>query len=487
MRDERRGRDRVVGAMIGLAVGDALGVPVEFEPRASREADPVRDMRGGGTWKLPPGAWSDDTSLALCLAQSIALRGFDPEDSGRRSLAWMDEGLWAAQGKAFDIGGATRRALDRIRAGMPAVLAGGRGENDNGNGSLMRIMPAAMWLASAPEPARLRAIASYSAATHGHPRSILGCWLLSLVASRLMGGLGTAEAYEAAMQEARACLSGLPASLKAETGAYARVLDGSLAKAPAASIRGSGYVVHCLEASLWCLLSTKDFRSCVLSAVNLGEDADTTGAVAGALAGLAYGREGIPDEWATTIARAQEIETLAERLSILAYPPSPPEGCYWVLPGKLLAGPYPGRKAGASPSLASLLDSGVDAFIDLSAEGEDAGAEAYSVREGIEHRRAPMADMSADEVAVKRALVEIEAALASGKTAYVHCVGGMGRTGAVVGAFLADTGLAAPGEGLLLLGSLRKLAALKPELSPQTEAQRALVALTRPGPFALPL
>jgi ADP-ribosylglycohydrolase len=487
MRDERPGRDRVVGAMVGLAVGDALGVPVEFEPRKAREADPITGMRGGGTWKLPPGTWSDDTSLALCLAQSIVLRGFDAEDSGRRSLAWMDEGLWAAEGRAFDVGGATRRALDRIRGGMPAVLAGGRGENDNGNGSLMRIMPAAIWLASVPEPGRLRAIASYSATTHGHPRSILGCWLLSLVVAHLAAAASPADAYEAAMAEARACMDGLPVSLKAEAGAYARVLDGSLAKAPAASIRGSGYVVHCLEASLWCLLSTKDFSTCVLAAVNLGEDADTTGAVAGALAGFAYGRGGIPAEWATRIARASEIEELAAKLALLAYPPTPPEGCYWVLPGKLLAGPYPGRKRGAAPALASLLDSGVDAFIDLSAEGEEVGAEAYAVGKGIEHRRAPMADMSADEVGVKRALVEIEAALESGKTAYVHCVGGMGRTGTVIGAFLAEKGLAAPGEGLSLLGSLRRLAGLQPELSPQTDAQRGLVAFTRPGPFALPL
>jgi ADP-ribosyl-[dinitrogen reductase] hydrolase len=135
-------RERVVGALVGLAAGDALGVPVEFEPRAARTGDPVRDMRGGGTWKLEPGTWSDDTSLALCLAESIVEKGFDPEDSGRRSLAWLDEGLWTARGTVFDVGGATRRALGRIRSGLPAVFAGGRGENDNGNGSLMRILPA---------------------------------------------------------------------------------------------------------------------------------------------------------------------------------------------------------------------------------------------------------------------------------------------------------------------------------------------------------
>ena len=116
-------KGRVVGAMVGLAVGDALGVPVEFEPRSARVADPVRDMRGGGTWKLERGTWSDDTSLALCLAESIVEKGFDPEDSGKRSLAWMDDGLWTARGEVFDVGGATRRALgkDFPNCRMPAA------------------------------------------------------------------------------------------------------------------------------------------------------------------------------------------------------------------------------------------------------------------------------------------------------------------------------------------------------------------------------
>jgi ADP-ribosyl-[dinitrogen reductase] hydrolase len=451
----------------------------------------VREMRGGGTWKLSPGTWSDDTSLALCLAQSIALRGFDPEDSGRRSLAWLDEGLWTADGRAFDVGGATRRALDRIRSGMPAVLAGGRGENDNGNGSLMRIMPAAIWLAALPEPARLRAVASYSAVTHGHPRSLLGCWFLALVTSRLSGGLGPREAYEAAMQEARSLSDSLPASLRAEEGAYAHVLDGSLASAPPSSIRGSGYVVHCLEAALWCLVSTGDFRSCVLAAVNLGEDADTTGAVAGALAGFAYGRSSIPEEWATKIARASEIESLAASLAAFAFPQPAPEGSYWVLPGKLLAGAYPGRPrgSGAPVTLPALNGRGIDAFLDLSDEGENVGVPGYSAAlgAGVEHRRAPMADMSADPEAVKKALGELDALLEAGRNVYVHCVGGEGRTGAVIGAYLAEKGLAAPGEALGLLSSIRAREGLSPESSPQTEEQRRLVAGARPGPFALPL
>jgi ADP-ribosylglycohydrolase/radical SAM superfamily enzyme YgiQ (UPF0313 family) len=312
---------RVTGALVGLAVGDALGLPVEFEPRSEREADPVCDMRPSFSWKLAPGTWSDDTALALCLAESICEKGFDPQDAGERFVSWMDRGLWSATGEAIGIGGATRRALERVRAGVPAVLSGGRGENDNGNGSLMRILPASIWLSSLPEPARLRAIAAYSAITHGHPRSMLGCYLHCLVAGRLLAGEAPGAAYAAAMDEARSRLAALPPTMRAEAPAYGRILDCSLASASAASVRGSGYVVHCLEAALWCLLNTSDYRSCVLAAVNLGEDSDTTAAVDGGLAGLVYGRASVPGEWVSVLARRSEIESLAGRFASLIASP----------------------------------------------------------------------------------------------------------------------------------------------------------------------
>jgi len=491
-------RDRVVGSLIGLAAGDALGVPVEFEARSQREIDPVRGMRGGGTWKLEPGTWSDDTSLALCLAESIVEKGFDPEDCGRRSLAWLDEGLWTAHGVVFDVGGATRRALDRIRLGLPAVHAGGRGENDNGNGSLMRILPASLWLSALPEPARFRAIAAYSACTHGHPRSILGCWLHALVAGRLLQGARPRDAYLGAMQEARALVPTLPTSARAEAPAYARVLDGGIPTLPAAAIRGSGYVVHCLEASLWCLATTGDFASCVLAAVNLGEDADTTGAVAGGLAGLAYGRRAISAEWAAALARVAEIEALGHRLASLVEGAAPLPRSYWVIPGKLLAGAYPGLRPSGQPSetqadLGLILGSGVDAFVDLTAAGEDLGAEPYSsFLEGrstgpghpVERRSLPMRDMGSDPSEVRRALGEIDALLASGRTVYLHCRGGLGRTGTVVGAYIAEKGLAPPGEAAALVHSLRARTDTPGAASPQTEAQLRLVAASRPGPSA---
>jgi len=490
MRKAPSRRDRIVGGLVGLAVGDALGVPVENEPRAYRDADPVLDMRSGGGWLTGRGLWSDDTSLALCLAESIVLRGFDPEDAGRRSLAWLDEGRWTAQGAAFGIGGSTYRALTHIRSGMPAVMAGGRGENDNGNGSLMRILPASIWLSKLPEPARFRAVASYSAYTHGHPRSLLGCWLHCLVASRLLEGYEPAAAVEVAAAEARRLLPTLPGRVAAQAASYSRILDRPLTELTRDDVRGSGYVVHCLEAALYCLVTTSDYSSCALAAVNLGEDADTTAAVAGGLAGLAYGVGAIPHTWRTSIARADEISNLAERLSRLVDISAPLPRSYWVLPGKLLAGGYPDVEGG---DLDALLDAGIDAFVDLTVEGERSIAYSYedrlrraaSVRRrAVEYERISIADMSAELERVELALREIDRFLHSGHSVYVHCLGGLGRTGTVVGSFLVKKGLARTSEALKLIAALRSSTDTPASPSPQTDSQRSLIESIRPDPDA---
>lgn len=514
---------RVAGGLVGLAVGDALGVPVEFAPRSERDTDPVAGMRSGGTWAEEAGTWSDDTSLSLCLAESIVERGFDPEDFGRRALAWLREGRWSARGRTFDVGGATRRSLEKIGSGMPAVRAGGRGENDNGNGSLMRALPAAIWLAASPEPLRLRAAAAYSAVTHGHPRSLLGVWLHALVAAGLLRGAGPAEAYAAGMAEARNLLPALPAAFRIESRAYERVLGGGLAGLPRALVRGSGYVVHCLEASLWALLTTNSFSSCVLAAVNLGEDSDTTGAVAGGLAGLAYGLEAIPPEWRGVLARREEIEALAARLSAMVSARPPFAGSYWILPGRLLAGPHPlaVSEAESRARVEALRAVGIEVVVDLTDEGEGfpggdeaayaallsgagGGAQehgglsaggsasgrgpasgAQKARGRIERRSAPLRDSGAEAAGVRRAVGQVEAALESGGGVYLHCRGGVGRTGMVAAACLVERGLAAPSEALGALASLRS-AAGESRPSPETPEQRELVVAWRPGPAALP-
>ncbi len=493
-------RSRAAGGLLGLALGDALGLCVDFGSRAERQADPVTGLREASGWGKGLGIWSDETSLALCLADSICATGFDPQDFGQRALSWLDEGHRSAIGRSFGAGGQVVRALERIRGGMPAVIAGGRGENDNGNGGLSRMLPASIWLAGMSEPLLWRAVASYSAPTHGHPRSFLASWLHALVVTGLMAGLSPTEAYGEAMERAQVWLATGEPRLRAEAGHFDRVLGGNLAKLPSTAVRGSGYVVHCLEASLWCLLGTGDFHDCVLAAVNLGENANATAATAGGLAGLAYGREALPEKWVSRLSHAQDVEASGLALAGLVETRILLPGVYRVLPGRLFAGPWPhGAEDGSSNMrLSALLDAGIDAVLDLTEAGEGFGAKvlphywaefkAMAAGYGIEpeRRRVPIADMSAaGGPEIRAALADIDAMLGSGRRVYVHCLGGLGRTGTVIGAWLVEHGLAAPGEALDLLAALREASGAGEHGSPETQEQRLAVSRWRSGAAAL--
>ncbi|NML64370.1 ADP-ribosylglycohydrolase family protein [Hymenobacter sp. RP-2-7] len=311
--------------MLGLAVGDALGVPVEFASREARRRDPVLGLRAYGTHHQPAGTWSDDSSLTFCLTETLARSGGlagapDLADFARRAINWLDNAYWTATGETFDVGNATRAAIDRLRRGTPPTQAGPRSEHDNGNGALMRILPLAFHRAWQAAPLDLAAAWALTEAvacvTHGHPRSTLGCFLYLLVARGLLQGLGPAEAYAQLRALANEWLqTQAKAPVFYEWPKYGRVLDGSLPMLPESEISSSGYVVHTLEAALWCLLRHDNYPATVLAAVNLGDDTDTTGAVAGGLAGLAYGEAGIPAEWRAGLARRPDIEALAERLA----------------------------------------------------------------------------------------------------------------------------------------------------------------------------
>ena len=312
-------------ALLGLAVGDALGVPVEFKDRASRRADPVTGMRGYGTHGQPPGTWSDDSALTFCLAETLALPGGlnampDLADFGRRAINWLDHAYWTATGETFDVGGATRTAIQRLKAGVAPTQAGPRAEQNNGNGALMRVLPLVFHRTWQAESLNLNAAWALTEAvasvTHGHPRSTLGCFLYLLVARLLSQEKPPATAYEQARAQANEWLHKQAKSpVFYEWPRYAAWLDGSLPSRPEAEIHSSGYVVHTLEAALWCLLRHDTYAATGLAAVNLGLDTDTTGAVAGGLAGLAYGEAAIPAEWRAALARRTDIENLAARLA----------------------------------------------------------------------------------------------------------------------------------------------------------------------------
>ena len=302
--------DRLNGALIGLAVGDALGTTIEF--KAPGSFVPVKDMVGGGPFGLKPGQWTDDTSMALCMAESlIDRRCFDPVDQLARYVKWWKHGYLSSTGKFFDIGGQTRTALSEHQAtGKP--FCGPTGENNAGNGSLMRLAPVAMAYATSPLKAIVYAGES-SRTTHGTRECVDAC--------RYFGGLLVGAIQGRTKSELLAPgYSPVPGLWQVEPLAkkVASVANGSFLTKQPPAIRGTGYVVDCLEAALWAFALTDSFEAAVLAAVNLGDDADTTGAVCGQIAGAFYGASSVPVEWRKKLALLEEIEKLGAGLCKMA-------------------------------------------------------------------------------------------------------------------------------------------------------------------------
>ncbi len=291
--------DRFRGALLGLACGDAVGTTLEFKPRGSFE--PLTDMVGGGPFSLKAGQWTDDTSMALCLAESLlSTNTCDPHDQMTRYANWYKWGYWSSTGSCFDIGIATREAIERfLKTGE--ALAGSPDPRSAGNGSLMRLVPVAMRYAGDEDILQEMAALS-SRTTHGAEECIEACKLFAVALSRALSGCDKAQILD---------LASLPLhSPKIRQIAQGRYLDKS-----AQQIRGTGYVVDSLEAALWCVSHHDNFRDTVLAAANLGDDADTTAAIAGQLAGAISGEEGIPQPWLERLCMVGDIRDLAMRLS----------------------------------------------------------------------------------------------------------------------------------------------------------------------------
>lgn len=294
--------------LLGLCVGDALGVPVEFRPRETLEREPVTGMRGHGTHNQPPGTWSDDASLTFCLAESLC-DGYDLKHIGQTFENWLFKGHWTPHGKVFDVGGTTREAIFSLASGCDPILSGAAGEISNGNGSLMRILPMAYFLAG--ESIVFDRVHDVSCLTHAHPRSQIACGIYVQLAILLMSRLERVEAYHRMIEIVRGQYVGEPYA--SELGRYSRILDGEIWKLSPREIISRGYVVSTLEAALWCLYRSGSFSEAVLAAVNLGGDTDTAGAVTGGLAGIVYGWRSIPGEWIEALARKDDIFALADR------------------------------------------------------------------------------------------------------------------------------------------------------------------------------
>ncbi|HKY96199.1 MAG TPA: ADP-ribosylglycohydrolase family protein [Kiloniellales bacterium] len=291
-------RERALGAMLGLAVGDALGTTLEFAERDARP--PLTAMAGGGPFDLAPGEWTDDTAMALALADSLAAHPrLDERDLMQRFLAWWQRGDYSHNGRCFDIGGATREALARFRrSGDP--IAGNPDPNVAGNGSIMRLAPAVIANLHS-EAAALEAAQRQGRTTHRAPQCEAGCSLMAAVLFRLLHG----ASWESAL-----AVEPDPSWHRA----IVRLTRSGWRGKSREAISSSGYVADTLEAAFWCVDRSAGFAEAVLLAANLGDDADTVAAVTGQLAGARWSRAGIPADWLSQLAWRERIEQAVERL-----------------------------------------------------------------------------------------------------------------------------------------------------------------------------
>lgn len=305
---------KVLGGILGFVVGDALGVPVEFESRDALRWNPVSGMRGYGSYNQPVGTWSDDSSMTLCTLQSLT-HGLDYDDMMGRFLRWADEAYMTPWGEVFDMGKTTREALIRYAHGTAPLDCGADSEWENGNGSLMRILPLALYLyhlhctTGVSWRELLPIIHNVSKLTHPHPISLISCDIYCHITHHLLQGEWLSDAISRSVAPLKEFYSQYP-EYSVWLDRFSRVDADVLSSLPEDEIMSDGYVLHTLETALWCLLHTNSYRDCMLTAVNLGSDTDTVAAIAGGLAGIYYGEEAIPEEWLDVIARLEDIRAL---------------------------------------------------------------------------------------------------------------------------------------------------------------------------------
>ena len=317
IKNNKMKKDNIDGAILGLVIGDALGVPVEFKSRKFLAENPVTDMLAYGTHNQKAGTWSDDSSLTFCLMESMC-RGYDLQNIANKFLAWRNEEIWTAHGKVFDIGIATNQAIKYIKNGHVPTLCGGMDESDNGNGSLMRILPIAFYIKDFAIEKRFKIVSDVSCITHAHIRSRICCFIYIEFVLKLLSGKEKIIAFEEMKNEVSNFLYNEPIFSQNEIDKLHRILQTkvineekeTLVEIPESEINSSGYVLSSLEASLWCFLKSNSYEDAVLKAVNLGEDTDTTAAITGGLAGLYYGLENIPQKWIDILARKNDILNL---------------------------------------------------------------------------------------------------------------------------------------------------------------------------------
>ncbi|MFZ6005779.1 MAG: ADP-ribosylglycohydrolase family protein [Actinomycetota bacterium] len=438
-------QDRAIGALLGLAAGDAVGTTLEFKRPGS--FTPITDMVGGGPFGLEPGAWTDDTSMALCLAESLLDTGeMDLADQLRRYLLWRDHGYLSSTDRCFDIGGTTTTQLSRFkRTGAP--IDPDVDEESAANGSLMRLAPVAIRWHTDPAEAAERSAES-SRSTHPASRPVDACRVLGAMTAALINGTSADEVFDTGFWR---------------WGALHPLVDGvakgSWQTKEPPQIRGTGYCVEALEAAVWAVAGADDYAGAVLRAANLGDDADTTAAIAGQLAGARWGASGIRSEWVDRLVLAPRISELARGLFAAAVGDAARPArwdhdealhAWWVEPGAVLAGEYPAAKTDPRRTRDKcnlLIDAGIRTFIDLTTPNDPLDPYAPVIASAGEHRQLDLRHISIgipdlgvltdDEYDPIVDLIDEQKRCGG---VYVHCWGGVGRTGTVIGVLLARHG-----------------------------------------------
>lgn len=302
--------------IMGVVVGDALGVPVEFKQREELSVNPVETMRGYGSFNLPAGSWSDDTSMTIATLESLK-NGYNPHDIMKNFIKWIRNAEYTPFGNLFDVGNICYRAIAKYELLGDIESCGCNKDHENGNGSLMRILPACLYFYSKEAKGELsevdavKKIHEVSALTHAHIRSLIACGLYYFVVKSILDNTGALmERLQLGLQTGFQFYVGAGYSVD-ELTYYQRLRDlEEFSLTYEDEIESSGYVVDTLEAAVWCLINTDSYKSCTLKAVNLGDDTDTVSAIAGGLAGLYYGYENIPREWLEVIQKREWIEEM---------------------------------------------------------------------------------------------------------------------------------------------------------------------------------
>lgn len=312
--------NKVVDALLGVALGDAVGVPYEFTPREELHANPATEMIGHGTYNQPKGTWSDDSSLTFCLAESL-IGGYDLKDISEKFIKWVDKAYWTAHNQVFDIGITTSIAISRLRelideGNLDELIRQKDYGNDwdNGNGSLMRIIPLLFHIKGKPIKEQFEIVWEVSALTHRHIRAAMSCMIYLNLAEKLLEGKDKVNAYKEMRVEIAELWDAIDFPEK-ERKHFDKLIHNDIRDTPIDDLKTGGYVIEVLESSIWFFLNKDSYKDTILSIINLGHDTDTSAAIAGGLAGLYYGREAMPKEWVASIARLDDIVELANKLN----------------------------------------------------------------------------------------------------------------------------------------------------------------------------